>query len=41
MIMTTVVILIMLGVCVIALVAEACLIIPDKFPWNRKKDKHE
>lgn len=24
---------------VIALAAEACLIIPDKFPWNRRKQK--
>ena len=28
------------AVCVIALAAEACLIIPDKMPWNRKKDDH-
>ena len=24
---------------VIILIAEACLIIPDKFPWNRRKRK--
>ena len=36
--MTTVVI-VMISLCVIALIAEACLIIPDKMPWNRRKDK--
>ena len=35
----TTVIIVMIGVCVIALVAEACLIIPDKMPWNRRKRK--
>ena len=38
---TTVVILIMLGVCVITLIAEACLIIPDKLPWGRKKEDND
>ena len=23
-------------ICVVALFAEACLIIPEKMPWNRK-----
>ena len=30
---------ILVGICVIILIAEACYIIPDKMPWNRKKDK--
>ncbi len=34
---TTIVILV--SVCVIALIAEALIIIPDKLPWNRRKDK--
>ena len=25
-------------ICVIALMAEACLIIPDKLPWGGKKE---
>lgn len=37
---TSMTVFIVIGIiCVIALAAEACLIIPDKFPWNRKKDK--
>lgn len=27
-------------VCVIVLAAEAVFILPDKMPWNRKKDKY-
>lgn len=34
---TTIVILV--SVCVIALIAEALIIIPDKMPWNRRKKK--
>ena len=35
----TTVIIVMIGVSAIALFAEACLIIPEKMPWNRRKDK--
>ena len=27
------------AICVIVLAAEAVFILPDKMPWNRKKDK--
>ena len=30
---------IVIFIIVIVLIAEACLIIPDKFPWNRRKRK--
>ena len=36
--MTAVIIIVVISVIVLA--AEAVLIIPDKLPWNRKKDKH-
>ena len=32
--------IVIVTVCVIVLAAEALIIIPDKLPWNRKKDKH-
>jgi len=28
-----------IAVITVALIGEACLIIPDKMPWNRRKDK--
>lgn len=32
--------LVIVGIVVIAIIAaEACLIIPDKFPWNRRKKR--
>ena len=35
----TVTLIILVSVCVIALIGEALLIIPDKMPWNRRKKK--
>ena len=35
----TVTVIVLLAICVLALIGEALLIIPDKMPWNRKKDK--
>ena len=37
MIMT--VVFILLGICAVVLIAEACYIMPDKLPW-RKKDEN-
>ena len=30
---------VIVGICVITLIAEACYIIPDKMPWNRRTKK--
>ena len=35
----TVTIIVLVSICVIALIAEALIIIPDKMPWNRRKGK--
>ena len=35
----TVTIIVLVSICVIALVGEALVIIPDKMPWNRRKNK--
>ncbi len=32
--------IIIVAICVILLAAEAVFILPDKLPWNRKKDKN-
>ena len=35
------VIIILVGISVICLIAEACYIMPDKMPWNKRRDgKH-
>lgn len=31
--------IILIGISMIILAAEACFIMPDKMPWNRKKEK--
>ena len=28
------------AISVIVLAAEACYIMPDKMPWNRRRDRH-
>ena len=35
----TVTIIVLVSICIIALVGAALIIIPDKMPWNRRKDK--
>ena len=35
----TVTVIVLVVICVLALIGEALIIIPDKLPWNRKKDK--
>jgi hypothetical protein len=32
--------IIIVAISVVVLAAEAVFILPDKMPWNRKKDKH-
>ena len=35
----TVTIIVLVSICVITLIGEALIIIPDKMPWNRRKKK--